>query len=149
MFCARAQSLPCVRPSHSFEAHLLSENVYLPARSKPTRPKNVWRNVVPCNDNVPAIIAPGRVPGNGKSACLGVVPFSSNVLGTDVLLKPSRKTMSACPAIVAFYDNVKRTAELLRPTHREQEGWLIDYNQWDRSRSPKMLSIALVEEVKF
>ena len=31
--------------------------------------------------------------------------------------------------------------------HREREGWLIDYNQWDCSRSPKMLSILLVNKV--
>ena len=30
----------------------------------------------------------------------------------------------------------------LRP--REREGWLIGYNQWGHSRSPKMLSISLV-----
>ena len=55
------------------------------------RPMNAWRDVVPCNDNVPAIITPGRVPSKGRSACLRLVPLSNNVLGTDMLLKPPRK----------------------------------------------------------
>ena len=32
--------------------------------------------VVPCNNNVPAIIAPERVPNKG---CLGVVPLNNNM----------------------------------------------------------------------
>ena len=40
---------------------------------------------------------------------------------------------------------MKGTEELLRQRHREREGWLIDYNQWDRSRLPKMLSIPLAK----
>ena len=67
-----------------------------------------------CNDNVPAIIALGRVPSKGRSACIGVVPLNNNVLGTDMLLKPSRKEWSACPGLVAFNDNMKGTKELLR-----------------------------------
>ena len=58
-----------------------------------------------------------------------------------MLLKLSRKERSIYPGIMAFNDNVKGTEELL---NREREGWLIDYNQWDHSRSPKMLSISLV-----
>ena len=57
---------------------------------------NACRDVVPCNDNVPAIIAPGS---KGRSACLGLVPFSNNVLGTDML---PRKERSACPGVVPF-----------------------------------------------
>ena len=68
------------------------------------------------------------------------------MLGTDVLLKPSRYERSACPGVVAFNDNVKGTEELLRQRHREREVWLyiVDYNQWGRSCSPIMLSIPLV-----
>ena len=58
--------------------------------------------------------------------------------GTDMLLKPKR---SACPGVVVFNDNMKGTEQLMRQRHREREG---DYNQWDRSRLPKMLSIPLV-----
>ena len=68
--------------------------------------------------------------------------MSNNVLGTDMLLKPPRKERSACPGVVAFNDNVKGTEE--RQRHRERESGLIDYKRWDRSRSPKMLSIPLV-----
>ena len=40
----------------------------------------------------------------------------------------------------------RENAELLRQRHREREGWLyiVDCNQWGRSRSPIMLSIRLV-----
>ena len=62
--------------------------------------------------------------------------MSNKVLGTNMLLKPSKKERNACPGIVPFNDNVKGTEELLRQSHKEREGWLIDYNQWDRSRSP-------------
>ena len=60
--------------------------------------------LVPCNDNVPAIIASGRVPSKGRSACLGIVPLSNNVLGTDMWLKPSQKERSAYPSGVAIID---------------------------------------------
>ena len=43
-----------------------------------------------------------------------------------------------------MYDNVKGTEELLRLRHREREGWLIDYSQWDRSRLPKMPLVYIV-----
>ena len=39
---------------------------------------------------------------------------------------------------MAFNDNMKRTKELLRQRHSEREGWLIDYNQWDRFHLPIM-----------
>ena len=58
---------------------------------------------------LPAIIAPGRVPGKGRSACLGDFPSA-----TCMLLKPSRKEKSVCPGVVAFNDYVKGTEELLR-----------------------------------
>ena len=101
------------------------------ARRPLSRPH--WRDVYHGNDNIPAIIAPGRVPSKGRSACLGVVPLSNYAVGTDMLLKPLREEWSACPGIVAF-NNMKR---LLRR---------VEYNQWDHSRSPKMLSIPLVSE---
>ena len=40
---------------------------------------------------MPVIIMPGRVPSKGRSPCLGVVPFSNNVVETYILLKPPRK----------------------------------------------------------
>ena len=39
------------------------------------------------------------------------------VLGTDMLLKPSRKERSACTGVVSF--NVKGTEELLTQAQRE------------------------------
>ena len=85
-------------------------------------PRNACRDVVslPCNDNVPAIIAPGKVQCGAKGGA-PVVPLSNNVLGTDMLLKPSRKERGAFPGVVAFNGNVKGTKELLRQRHRERK----------------------------
>ena len=49
--------------------------------------------------------------------------MSNNVLGTDMLLKPSRKERNACSGVVAFNNNVKGSK-----TQQREEGWLIDYN---------------------
>ena len=76
------------------------------------------RDAAPCNDNVPVISAPGS---KRRSARLGAVPFSNNVLGTDMLLKQSRKKKSACTGVVLFSDKVKGTEELLRQRCRERE----------------------------
>ena len=46
--------------------------------------------------------------------------LNNNVLGTDMLLKPSRKERSACPGVAAFNDNVKGTE-----TEAQKEGRLV------------------------
>ena len=97
---------------------------------------NAWRDVVPSIDNVPATIAPGRVPSKGKSAGLGVVPFKQQcAMDRHDAEAVEKKEKSVCPGIVGFNDNVKGTKELLREAKRE--GRLAHYNQWDRSSSPK------------
>ena len=48
--------------------------------------RNDYGDIVSYNDDVPAIIAPGRLPSKGRGAFLGVVPLSNNVLGTGMLL---------------------------------------------------------------
>ena len=74
-------------------------NYVLPAGSKPTFDRQALvrrRRRLPCVDNVPAIITPSRVPSKRRSVCLGVVLLSNIVLGTDILLKPSRKLSRHC-----------------------------------------------------
>ena len=121
------------------EAHLVSERVHVRVTmfcqpgGSPLSPE--WRDVFPCNDNVPVIIVPGRVLSKGRSACLGIVPLSNNVVGTDMLLKPLRKEWSACPGVQQQHERDRRATE---------SSWLIDYNQWDHSHFPKMLSVLLV-----
>ena len=65
------------------------------------RPRNACR----------AIIAPGKVQCGPKEGA-PVVPLSNNVLGTDMLLKPSRKERSSFPGVVAYTGNVKGSKEL-------------------------------------
>ena len=97
MFRARAQSLTMRLPlalrfgfgrSISFWESRYAQLRFASREQAHFRPR--WRDV-PCTDNVPAIIAPGRVPSKGRSTCLGIVPLSFNVLWTDMLLKPSRR----------------------------------------------------------
>ena len=65
----------------------------------------------------------------GRSACLGVVPLSNNVLATSCdateAVEEREKRLSRSRG------NVKGTEQLLRQRHREREGWLIGYNKWD------------------
>ena len=71
------------------------------------QPRNACRDVVPFNDNVPAILMPGNVQCGAKGGA-PVVLLSNNVLRTHMLLKPLRKERSAFPGIVPFHDYVTR-----------------------------------------
>ena len=51
------------------------------------------------------------------------------MLGTHMLLMPSRKERGACPGVMAFSDNVKGTEELLRQLGAQREGRLAHWLQ--------------------
>ena len=102
MVCARAQSLkPRVR-----------------SYSGPRSAEDTWRDVVPCNDNVPEIIAPGRVPSKERSACPGIMPFN---------------------------DLMKGTEQLLRQRHSEREGWRRGDKEQGNSMHPRMLNKGMLD----
>ena len=97
-FRTHAQSLTTCSP---LAAYFVSESTYAcsvtmfcQAHFRPC-----WQDVVSCNDNVPAIITPGRVLSKGRSTCLGVVALSNNVVGTDSCLSRRGKRGASVQAL--------------------------------------------------
>ena len=59
-----------------------------------------------------------------------------------MLLKPSRKERSRHRGVQRLRDRTGTETEA-----QEEKCSLIDFNQWDGSRSPKMLSVLLVSDL--
>ena len=101
---------PVVQPAH---VRYMYVSVYVSDRPNRKFPSFLVFNVPRTRTISYHVFAPctSARESKGRSACLGVVPLSNNVVETDMLLKSSRKEWSACPGVVAFNDNMKGTEE--------------------------------------
>ena len=79
-------------------------------------------------DNVPAIIAPGRVQTTGKSICLSVVLLSNNVHAAET----AEENVERLSGRRGLQRQRERDRIATRQRHREGEGWLSDCNPWAR-----------------
>ena len=85
------------------------------------------------------IIAPGRVTSKGKCACLRAQRARRDRRATEAV-EERQERLSSHRGVQRQHDRKGTETE----AQEEKCCLKYNYNQWDRSRSPKMLSIRLV-----